>query len=56
MARDARKVQAFERLRGTDRVEAERWIALLQTQDQLLEAQRETNAHLAELVRLLTPR
>jgi hypothetical protein len=34
--RDPRRVQAFERGLGTDRVEAERWVALLQGQDAVL--------------------
>jgi hypothetical protein len=56
MAKDPRKVQLFERGFGTDRVEAERWIALLKTQDALLEEQKRTNAWLAEVVRLLSAR
>jgi hypothetical protein len=54
--RDPRRVQAFERGLGTDRVEAERWIALLQGQDAVLAELRAVNAQLAEIARLLADR
>jgi uncharacterized protein with GYD domain len=54
--RDPRRVQAFERGLGTDRVEAERWIALLKAQDESLKLLREMNARLAEVARLLQER
>jgi hypothetical protein len=54
--RDPRKVQAFERGFGTDRVEAERWVALLQAQDAVVAELRAVNAALGEVVRLLGER